>query len=318
MRTALTAVVVLVLLPPVLLARQGSKPRSQQGAAIAAKPPVQPAATLGPKLKAEIARVDSDIADTEAENAKYAGGLVKALAEARLGILRQTRAMLSQRATAVDFNVAIHYTADGRPFTLPEGSAAALAGVEAELEGMKAKIAAAEAEADKYSGGLVQAMSLSTVATMRQTQAMLEQRRVSLKYGLPQYVGFAELNKSSSPSSALTGKSPTVAPVVTWATAPASDKDWEIVSVDSRVTESNSTWWKYAWKLTLRNKGATAHAFRATIEFQDKDGFIIDTDTSDMIVVQPNAEETATGYALIRVPGASSVARTLAKVGIVR
>jgi hypothetical protein len=60
------------------------------------------------------------------------------------------------------------------------------------------------------------------------------------------------------------------------------------------------------------------HAFTANIEFQDKDGFIIDTDRSDTIVVQPNADETATGFALIRPPGASNVARTVAKMGVVR
>ncbi len=103
------------------------------------------------------------------------------------------------------------------------------------------------------------------------------------------------------------------------AAAPAAvEKEWEIVSIDSRVTESNDTWSKYAWKLTMRNKGATPRAFRATIEFQDKDGFIIDTDSSDTFVVPANADDTATGYALIRPPGAHNVARTVAKVGMVR
>jgi hypothetical protein len=149
---------------------------------------------------------------------------------------------------------------------------------------------------------------------MRQSQAMLEQKRLSLKYGLPQFIGFAESNKAASmPPSSANGPAPSAK-----AMEPAAEKDWEIVSVDSKVTESNDTWWKYAWKLTMRNKGSTPHAFSATIEFQDKDGFIIDTGRSDTIVVQPNADNTATGFALIRTPGASNVARTLAKVGVVR
>jgi hypothetical protein len=100
--------------------------------------------------------------------------------------------------------------------------------------------------------------------------------------------------------------------------APDADKDWEIVSVDTRVTESNDTWWKFAWKLTLRNKGVTPHAFEATIEFQDRDGFIIDTSRSDTIFVQPNADATGTGYALVKTAGASNVARTVAKVQVIR
>jgi hypothetical protein len=151
----------------------------------------QARAAVDPRVKAEISAVDAQITDAEAENVKYAGGLVKALVESRLATLKQTRALLAQRATADDLNVAIRYTADGKPFTLPDGAAAALAGVEAELEAIKPKIAAAEAEAARYAGGLVQAMSLTTVATMRQSQAMLDQKLVSLKYGLPQFIGFA-------------------------------------------------------------------------------------------------------------------------------
>lgn len=237
---------------------------------------------------------------------------MKALVESRLATLKQTRALLAQRATAGDLNVSIRYTVDGKPFTLPDGTAAAITAVEAELEANKSKIAAAEAEAARYSGGLIQAMALSTVATMRQSQAMLEQKRLALKYGLPQFIGFAESNKAASgaPSSS-SGPAP-----IAKAVERVAEKDWEIVSVDSKVTESNDTWWKYAWKLTLRNKGVAPRAFRATIEFQDKDGFIIDTSASDTIVVQPNADDTGTGYALVRMPGARNVARTVAKVSV--
>ena len=122
----------------------------------------QPRAPLDPRVKAEIATVDAQIAEAEADNAKYSGGLVKALVESRLATLKQTRAMLAQRATAGDLNVAIRYTVDGKPFTLPDGTATALAAVEGELEGVKAKTVAAEAEAARYSGGLVQAMALTT------------------------------------------------------------------------------------------------------------------------------------------------------------
>jgi hypothetical protein len=181
------------------------------------------------KVKTEIATVDAQITEAEADNAKYAGGFVKALVESRLGTLRQTWALLAQRAKAGDMNVAIRYTVNGKPFTLPDGAAAALTAVEDELEVMKTRIAAAEAEAAKYSGGLVQAMSLSTVATMRQSQAMLEQKRLSLKYGLPQFIGFVESNKAATPSSA-------IAPVAIVKAAEPAANDWEIVSVDSKVT----------------------------------------------------------------------------------
>ena len=122
-------------------------------------------------------------------------------------------------------------------------------------------------------------MAISTLATIRQTQAMLEQKRLSLKHGLPQFISFADSNKvASAPSSGASTLAPKLTQVET-----AAEKDWAIVAVDSKVTESNTSWWRYAWKLTLRNSGGAPHAFRATIEFQDKDGFIIDSDNKDTI-----------------------------------
>ena len=55
-------------------------------------------------------------------------------------------------------------------------------------------------------------------------------------------------------------------------------KVFEISDVDARVTESNNTWWRFAWRLTLKSVDTHPHTMNATIEFQDKDGFIIDKD----------------------------------------
>jgi hypothetical protein len=92
------------------------------------------------------------------------------------------------------------------------------------------------------------------------------------------------------------------------------EKAWEIISVDTRVTESNSSWSRFAWKLQIKNKSEQPLRLDALIEFQDKDGFIIDTSTAHGLVLGAHAEETFAGYALIKAEGAPRVARTLAKV----
>src|SRR5690242_13735000 len=79
----------------------------------------QTRAPMDPRIKSEIDVVDTQIRDAEAENAKYAGGLIKALIESRLATLKQTRAMLAQRAAAGDLNVMVRYTVDGKPFSIP-------------------------------------------------------------------------------------------------------------------------------------------------------------------------------------------------------
>jgi hypothetical protein len=53
-----------------------------------------------------------------------------------------------------------------------------------EIDAQKLKLQDAPAEADRYSGGLVQAMALMTVVTITNTIASLEQQHTTAKYGL--------------------------------------------------------------------------------------------------------------------------------------
>ena len=141
-------------------------------------------------IRTEIENLDKEILTAEKENEKYTGGLVKALINSQTETLKQTRAMLRQRKDSWLYGININYTVDGKPFVLPDGAKALLPDIEREIAENKEKITSQQAVADQYSGGLVQALSISTLETMRQTQAMLEQRRLAIKYELPQYLSF--------------------------------------------------------------------------------------------------------------------------------
>ena len=141
-------------------------------------------------IKTEIANLDAEIAAAEKANEEYSGGLVKALITSRIETLKQTRAMLQQRDKAWTFGTRMNYTVDGKSFVLPDEVKQVLPEIERELADNKAKIEEQEKTVSFYSGGLVQALSISTLETMKQTQAMLEQRRLAVKYELPQYLGF--------------------------------------------------------------------------------------------------------------------------------
>ena len=266
---------------------------------------VQPEKIEG--IEEEITRLEKQIRETEAEDQKYAGGLIKALISSQLATLKQTHAMLQQRAKASLFRIGLKYTVDGQPFTPPQDAAVQLGIVERELAELATKIVAAEAEAARYSGGLIQAVSLSTVAQMKQTQAMLDQKRLALKFSLPQYIGFKDGVASTSSDTNTTNKpeKPTM----------PEEKQWRIVEISSRVTESNNTWWRYAWRLTLANDSQKPMIFNATIEFQDADGFVIDQDSENGLI-PASSEKTFTGYKLVSVPGAAKVEKTMAKVGV--
>jgi hypothetical protein len=152
-------------------------------------------------VQSDLTAVQSEIKMAQAEDARYAGGLVKSLIASRIVVLRQTEAMLEQKLISLKQSIPLRYTVDGKVFSLPTSATQMLADVEREISASDLKIHQQEAEVARYSGGLVQAMAMSTLATMRQTHAMLEQKRVSLKYGLPQYLGFADASSKGPPIS---------------------------------------------------------------------------------------------------------------------
>src|ERR1700733_6638253 len=112
-------------------------------------------------IRTEVARLDSEIAEAERAKEQYSGVLVNALMSSRIEILKQTRAMLQQRSNAWRFGIAMKYAIDGKQFTLPDGAAQLLPDLEKQLEENKAKIQEQEKTVSLYSGGLVQALSLS-------------------------------------------------------------------------------------------------------------------------------------------------------------
>jgi hypothetical protein len=255
------------------------------------------------ELRKDLDAVSTQIKAAEAEDAHYTGGLIKALIGARLATLRHTHAMLDQRIKSWTFGIGLRYTIDGKGIVLDPTNKEQPAAIERELADLRARITTQELEASRYSGGLIQAMTLTSVATMRQTEALLDQRRLLLKYDLPAYV-------AASASSGVTASAPVAA------VPPSTEKtqEWEIISIGTRVTESNRVWSRFAWKLEMKNTANQPLRFDATIEFQDKDGFIVDTNTANDLVIGPNAKQIFTGFALIRAESAPRVARTLAKV----
>ena len=131
------------------------------------------------ELTGELAQVQLQIDAAEQDNQSYSGGLIKTLIAVRLEILKTNHALIQQRIHALMSGAEIDIVVTG---SAPEPELAA--SLLSEIEVQKAKVAAAEEEADLYSGGLIRAMALSTLATARNTLAMLEQRYSSAKYGL--------------------------------------------------------------------------------------------------------------------------------------
>jgi len=96
--------------------------------------------------------------------------------------------------------------------------------------------------------------------------------------------------------------------------APSPTQDWHVVSIDGRITESDETQTRYAWKLVIRNDSAQPAVFSGKVEFQDADGFIVETDSDWNMQVAAESDATFTGYALMSTPDARKVTQTVAKI----
>ena len=131
-------------------------------------------------LRGELASVKQEITEAEKKDSTLAGGLVKALVETRLEILKTTEALIQQRVQAIEAGAKIEVTIQG---SKPDSKLAQE--LEAEITKQKEQLEEARRDAARYSGGLVGAMKSATVATAEQTLAMLQQRYLAAKYGLP-------------------------------------------------------------------------------------------------------------------------------------
>lgn len=174
------------------------------------------------ELTDNLSAVQSAITEAEAESVRYESGLIRTQIELRLQTLRATEAMLEQRALA---------DKSGATFTYSLAGVAPDERREAELledlVAARQQLLNLEADASKYSGGLVQAMALVAVATQQQTIALLEQGYLAAHYGLAYHV-------PSSPALTETGETqPSATP-----SAPAADSREELQARVARTAEA--------------------------------------------------------------------------------
>ncbi|HED5668876.1 TPA: hypothetical protein SCS24_004175 [Enterobacter kobei] len=141
---------------------------------------------LTPEQKQEVAALKAELSQTEGEisaakhiDQQFSGGLIKNLITARLEVLGTNKALLEQRINTIESGAKIDVVVSG---VKPDPELAA--SIKAEMEDLAVKINEAKTDASQYSGGLIQVLKLSTVATEEQSMAMLQQKYLTAKYGL--------------------------------------------------------------------------------------------------------------------------------------
>lgn len=137
-------------------------------------------------LKAELSKTEREISSAKEVDQQYSGGLIKGLTTARLEVLGTNKALLEQRINAIESGTKIEIVVTS---TKPDPELAA--SIKNEIDKLSDKIEEAKADANQYSGGLIQVLKLSTVATQEQSMAMLQQRYLTAKYGLAEIKSYS-------------------------------------------------------------------------------------------------------------------------------
>jgi len=108
--------------------------------------------------------------------------------------------MLEQKKTGLKRYIPISYAIDGKKYSQPENKNDLLEELERDIESLKNDLAKAEKESKQYSGGLLGVISLTQVATIKNSIVLLDQKRLLLKHDIPYYSIIPTASKSNEPS----------------------------------------------------------------------------------------------------------------------
>jgi len=133
------------------------------------------------EIDRERAAIASEISGVEREIAELSGGLLKAVAEARLGILRTTASMLEQKRTSLIRRITLSYHVNGQ--SVREASDRELEDILADIAQAQRSAEAGKNEAANYTGGLLQSMALIKAGIDELSVAQLKYKFYAAKYG---------------------------------------------------------------------------------------------------------------------------------------
>lgn len=135
------------------------------------------------KLEADLQEQEVALADAKAQLDQYVGGLIRVVVALRVEAAELNIALLKQKKLLMAQGLALP-TAKVVVATPP---AETIAQLEDEIRQKTAEIEITEAEARRYTGGLIQVSLLLRAETEKMTLSMLNNRRLVLKYqiGLP-------------------------------------------------------------------------------------------------------------------------------------
>lgn len=139
------------------------------------------------EIDSDLKTIETEINDAQKTVEEYSGGLLAILANVRLQTLKTTKSMLAQKQNGFCRYIPLSYSIDGKKYTPPENKDVLLQELNDDLKDLQRDLSKAEVESAKYGGGLLGVLSLTQVATVENSIAFLNQRRLLLKHDIPYY-----------------------------------------------------------------------------------------------------------------------------------
>ena len=81
----------------------------------------------------------------------------------------------------------------------------------------------------------------------------------------------------------------------------------EVIEFEYWVSIQTDMWWRYAYRLQLRNNSNRDTSVQADITYLGSGGEVIDSTTTNILTVPAGEERRLSGHSLISVPGAKEV-----------
>jgi len=124
------------------------------------------------ELDQDIAKLEAEIKESKSVLDDYSGGLIAVLSRVRLQVLQSTKAMLEQKK--MGFRRYIH----GKKYFPPKNKDKLLKEIKEDINNLKSELKEAKEESKRYKGGLLGVLSLTHIATIKNSIAFLEQKTV--------------------------------------------------------------------------------------------------------------------------------------------
>lgn len=147
----------------------------------------------------DILSMTAELTATKAEYDKYVGGVVKSLIALRLEILNNTLAMLKQKKTGINRFINVNFTIDGKAYLPPANKEEQIKKIDEDIIVQENELVKAMADNEQYGGGLIKAMIIMRIESIRNIISNLEAKKLYLKHDIPNFISKSDGKDASAP-----------------------------------------------------------------------------------------------------------------------